>query len=198
MSEPVAHIRRIIEIQAMKGDTYSGRWGFSVDFVPLLTGSGLRPKRTARSARFDLTIDPVDQSERGVPGWCSFQATASDEERARIGCAVAEAAAADFDTVADLSDLCAAFRKRSRMRFTRFGLGNYVQTELAWGLALIACGDDAEGREHLRSFCAAEQLPPDADALQRAMAIARGVAQTTAPGPAPAPRRRWWPGSGVG
>jgi hypothetical protein len=54
-------IRRIFEFQALKGATYSARWGLSLDFVPLWRADGLRWKRTAKTANFDLCIDPIDQ-----------------------------------------------------------------------------------------------------------------------------------------
>jgi hypothetical protein len=53
-------IRSIFEFQALKGANYSARWGLSLDFVPLWRADGLRWKRTAKTANFDLCIDPID------------------------------------------------------------------------------------------------------------------------------------------
>jgi hypothetical protein len=64
-------VRSIFEFQALKGATYSARWGFSLDFVPLWHADGLKWKRTAKTANFDLCIDPIDQY-LGPPDWCSF------------------------------------------------------------------------------------------------------------------------------
>jgi hypothetical protein len=64
-------IRSIFEFQALKGATYSARLGLSLDFVPLWHADGLRWKRTAKTANFDLCIDPIDQYG-GRPDWCSY------------------------------------------------------------------------------------------------------------------------------
>lgn len=55
VSEPIHHVRRIVEFQTMKGAEYSGRWGYSIDFVPALAGKNLlgnerRPKLSSISA----------------------------------------------------------------------------------------------------------------------------------------------------
>jgi hypothetical protein len=55
-------VRSIFEFQALKGATYSARWGFCLDFVPLWHADGLKWKRTAKTANFDLCIDPIDLS----------------------------------------------------------------------------------------------------------------------------------------
>lgn len=65
VSDPCNAIRRIIEFQAVKGLRYSARWGFSIDFVPRLSGVRLSWKRTLKTADFDLTIDPIDIDRRG-------------------------------------------------------------------------------------------------------------------------------------
>src|SRR5258708_10612223 len=49
-------IRRIFEFQALKGATYSARWGFSLDFVPIARKGHLRWKRTPTGAEFYLCI----------------------------------------------------------------------------------------------------------------------------------------------
>jgi len=53
-------ICKIFEFQPLKGLSYSARWGFSLDFVPIKKGGCLRWKRTAKTAQFDLCIDPTD------------------------------------------------------------------------------------------------------------------------------------------
>ncbi len=45
------------------------------------------------------------------------------------------------------------FEERSRLKFRRFGLTNYVQTDLAWGLLHLAIGETDAGAERLARFC---------------------------------------------
>jgi len=152
-----APIRKIFEFQAIKGAQYSARWGFSLDFVPVFRGKRLRWKRTSKSAEFDLCIDPIDQAQR-VPAWCSFVHSpevneARPEDVIWAAKNAAYEAQKDFSRVNSVADLIALFRERASMSFRRFSLENYVQTHIAWGLALIAMGEAAEGEAHVRQFC---------------------------------------------
>jgi hypothetical protein len=175
VSAPIHHVRRIVEFQAIKGAEYSGRWGYSIDFVPVLTGSRVAWKRAPSKAQFDLCIDPIDDLGR-VPDWCSFGLTSSDQHRSKIGNAVANAAVMDFESVASLNDLCTVFQTRSDKTFSRFSLANYTQTDLAWGLALLACGHEAQGRQHIDKFCNDFSIDPEIGIIQKSSAEARSVA----------------------
>jgi hypothetical protein len=148
------YIRNMFEFQAIKGGQYSARWGFSLDFVPCLSGGRLRWKRTVTTARFDLCIDPIDESGR-VPEWCSFSRflEACEGRMAPAAKMATRAAKLDYSRVKSTADVVGIFQQRAAMRFRRFSLKNYVQTDLAWGLALIAVGQAAEGERHLRLFC---------------------------------------------
>ena len=151
-------IRTIFEFQALKGDGFSPRWGFSLDFVPILRNGRLRWKRTSKSAAFDLRIDPIDL-EAGAPDWCSFSRfifphKAYDWSKVtRVVQNSIRAARRDFDRVNSIDDIAAIFCERSTMKFQRFTLENYVQTNIAWGLCLIGLGQWNEGEAHLENYC---------------------------------------------
>jgi hypothetical protein len=167
-------IRTIFEFQALKGATYSARWGFSLDFVPLWRADGFKWKRTAKTANFDLCIDPIDEY-RGPPDWCSCSRPIWPGEAvniARIAVAVKEStrvAKLDLRRVTSISDVVALFQERAAMRFQRFSLENYTQTDLAWGLSLIAIGEAPEGKRHL------ELLRPLFDWSKRPNASSGGI-----------------------
>lgn len=181
VSEPRQHIRTLVHFQAMKGATYSGRWGFSVDFVPVLSGLSnsvrrLASKRTAKAAAFDLCLDPIDSADR-VPKWCSFDWLTPNPKRiAEVGAAVFESAFRDFDRITNLRDLRALFHQRSKMKFIRFSLFNYTQTDLCWGLVCIACGDEHEGMSRIEAFCARFSVDLQSKTLLKAIETARGDA----------------------
>jgi hypothetical protein len=121
-----APIREIFEFQALKGATYSARWGFSLDFVPLVQNGRGSSKRTPRSAAFDLCIDPID--ELGTPPvWCSFVYIPKIKEietaaLLRIASRASEAAQHDFDRIRSISDVVAMFHERSLIPFRCFSL----------------------------------------------------------------------------
>lgn len=175
VSETHNYVHQIFEFQAMKGDQLSARWGWSIGFVPILKGRNLRWKRTASKAEFDLCIDPVDPLGK-VPAWSSFTPVTASQQIICVAGTTFEAAASDMDAVNGLEDLINLFRVRSRMEFRRFSLSNYVQTDLAWGLAYIATGQEQAGQERIDAFCTAFGVPRDAIPLKRAEAEARLIA----------------------
>ncbi len=154
VSEPVDHLRRVFEFQAIKGATYSARWGWSVDFVPVLKGATLSWKRTAAKADFDLCINPIDISG-DVPSWCSFTTSASRAIRSsRCGRFLIDAAFKDWPLVHSRRNLVELFQSSDpEWNFGDLALDNYVQTHLAWGLVLLSLGDGVEGERHIAEFC---------------------------------------------
>jgi hypothetical protein len=172
VSSRKAPIREIFEFQALKGATYSARWGFSLDFVPLVRNGRVRWKRTPRSAEFDLCIDPIDEIGT-VPVWCSFVHIPKVKEAettalTRVAASASTAARRDFDRVQSISDIVAIFRGRTSISFQRFSLENYVQTHLAWGLGLIAVGESEQGEAHLKKFCNQQDLDRELPSIRKA------------------------------
>jgi hypothetical protein len=152
-----APIRRIFEFQALKGATYSARWGFSLDFVPVLQNGRLRWKRTPKSIAFDLHIDPQDELGP-APDWCSLTyipgyTEPGAKQITRVVADATRAARRDFARVDSIADIISIFNERAQRTFGRFSLENYVQTHIAWGLGLVAIGKSAEGEAHIKLFC---------------------------------------------
>jgi hypothetical protein len=183
VSDTNGPIRRIFEFKLLKGATYSARWGFSLDFVPVLRNGRLQQKPTSKSAEFDLCIDPID--ECGVPpDWCSladlgrYDATAI-KDIIRVATDATRAARTDFARVVSVGDLTAAFHRRAQMSFRRFSLENYAQTHLAWGLALLATAKTAEGEAHVTLFCEQHDIDRDDPVLRKAEADASRYAASS-------------------
>jgi hypothetical protein len=176
VSDPTDHIRYLLKFQAMKGMTFSACWGVSVDFVPFFSGGGkLGWKRTVKSAAFDLCLDPVDSSGR-IPGWCSFYSNDRDHHVERAAKAAVKAARLDWSKITALKHVADTFERRSKMQFRRFSLENYVQTDLAWGLVLVALGQADRGQHHLDAFCEQFAVAPDTAILAKAKADAAAIA----------------------
>ena len=151
-------IRRLFEFQALKGASYSARWGFSLDFVPIKRSSRLQWKRTAKTASFDLCIDPIDRAGEVPDPWYVsrfiFPLKSYDWNKfTRTVKNAASVAQPDFSRIKSISDIVAIFNERSAIKFRRFSLENYVQTHLAWGLCLMAIGEVEEGERHLEKYC---------------------------------------------
>jgi hypothetical protein len=151
-------IRRLFEFQALKGASYSARWGFSLDFVPIQRSSRLQWKRTAKTASFDLCIDPIDQAGEVPDSWyvSRFIFPLKSYDWSKFTRTVKNAtlvAQPDFSRIISIGDIVAIFNERSAMKFRRFSLENYIQTHLAWGLCLMAIGEAEEGERHLEKYC---------------------------------------------
>ena len=173
-------IRRVFEFEALKGATYSARWGFSVEFVPMLVGRKISWKKSAHKATFDLCIDPIDELG-SVPHWCSFVKSSSDIQRAKIASESFKRAQVDLNCISSMSDLAQLFRDRSVMTFRRFSLANYVQTDLAWGLVLLACGNEEGAAGHLEKFCDEFGIASDSSIIRKAQQEARTYSTQSSP-----------------
>lgn len=139
-----------------------------MDFVPLLKGNRLVPKRVAKTVTFDLCLDPIDVAE-DVPTWCVLQKQDNKRNVAIVVSASVSAAMADWNKLTSVADVVAAFEMRSAMHFRRFSLQNYAQTELAWGLALMSLGRTEEGQAHLQEFCAQYDIAANDPVLMSAI-----------------------------
>lgn len=173
-------LRRIFEFQALKGLRYSARWGFCVDFVPIKKAGRLRWKRTPKTAAFDLCIDPIDL-EGWAHDWCSlslFIFPSNTYDWTKVTRTVknsVSAALSDFSRVNSIADTVALFRDRSKMKFHRFSLENYVQTHIAWGLCLIALGQQTQGENHLEKYCERFSVDRDDRILREAERVAINI-----------------------
>ncbi|RUV07296.1 hypothetical protein EOA60_27970 [Mesorhizobium sp. M1A.F.Ca.IN.020.06.1.1] len=134
---------------------------------PIFGRGKLTWKGTAKSAAFNLCIDPIDLSG-SIPGWCSFYANDRDYHVERVALAAVKAARLDWSKITALGDFAHIFEQRAKMKFKRFSLENYVQTDLAWGLILIALGRLNEGQHRLDAFCQQFAIAPGSTILANA------------------------------
>jgi hypothetical protein len=84
----------------------------------------------------------------------------------------------DFRRVNAIENIVTVFRERSPMQFRRFSMENYVQTHIAWGLCLIAIGNDAEGETHIRSYCDRFEIDRNDPILRKSEVVARASTET--------------------
>jgi hypothetical protein len=57
----IAPVRRVFEMQLLKGAAMKAVWGFSLDFVPHLSGGRVCWHRSNRTAMFDLYVELEDR-----------------------------------------------------------------------------------------------------------------------------------------
>ncbi|MDQ1129593.1 hypothetical protein QE381_001721 [Microbacterium sp. SORGH_AS 888] len=129
-------------------------------------------KRTAKSADFDLVIDPVDE-EGNVPSWCTLTSATTPRAARTVATEAWRRAQHDFAQVVTPEDLRMLFVRRSEMTFRRFGLDHYMQTDIARGLLEISLGREAEGEARLRRFCERFDVDIEDRILRAAVSDAR-------------------------
>jgi hypothetical protein len=86
----------------------------------------------------------------------------------RVVAAASRKAREDYARAVSVRDIVAFFEERSKVKFLRFLLDHYVQTDIAWGLALIAVGRPEEGETHIAAYCERFGVDPDDPVLSKA------------------------------
>jgi hypothetical protein len=173
-----APVREIFALNVMKGLSRSPSWAFSLDFVPHLCGSSLAWHRTNKSARADLSDDPIDHTgvprpELEIDPWYGVEHVR--ETAARAASTAIPLALAFLDSVRTVEDLPAAFERVKRRPAIRFGFYNYVQQPLAYAMTLALVGREREARgeyhhyvhwldEQLEGYLAARRVRERLDA----------------------------------
>lgn len=167
------HVHFLLDFQRLKGSTISARWGVSLNFVPVLRGNRLSRKLSLEKAQFDLCIDPIDDDDWG---WCSFPEYAPSERISEVAQNALKAATKDWNRLGTIADIIRGFEERSRRSFVRFSPDNYIQTQLAWGLCLIAKGEQTAGEERVNRFCDQFGFSPSTPAIAKAISEAQRIA----------------------
>jgi hypothetical protein len=160
-------IRDIVLVAAMKGIAYCPEWGFSIDFVPHVSGGGrVRWHRTAKSARFDLVYRPIDYAPTPADNraW-GMSPIATREELAddvtRVSRPTLAQALPFLDavrSVADLPVLYAAHRTRPAVGLP---FGGFPQQYLAHAFVLARLGQPG-GETALNEYLEADEVGPEA------------------------------------
>jgi hypothetical protein len=150
-----APIRHLFSLQVLKGLRVSPLWGLSLDYVPHLAGARLAWHRRPKSARYDLTDDPLDVEDiplekLQIDVW---HGPAGVRDSAQTCTRNAVPRAMKFfqraKTIQHVADLFEEIRKRPAIRF---GFYNYLQQPLAYAFTLAKLGREAEARRELRHF----------------------------------------------
>ncbi len=176
-------IREIFSIVAVKGGTYSPRWGISCGYVPILKSGKFKRQDTERTAAADLMIDPIDITGQVDPHTFRFITGADTQVPVKQIAACANhfvpLALADFDRVHDLPAFCRFFQERSALEYRRFQFFMHVHHRLTGGFVEILLGRFDEGKRQLAAFCAEQSVDYDdrilTDCIREAENAARGA-----------------------
>jgi hypothetical protein len=134
-SKPPA--RKLFELQLLKGASLKACWGFSLDFVPHVSGSSIRWHRSDKTARLDVIVDPV-----ALPQSCFLYGPA--RFRAELQVLLPDAVAAaqrDWEIGSTYKGMLQLIREIRDKNTNCFGFRNYTQLPLAFAFLLAKTGD---------------------------------------------------------
>ena len=154
-------IRDLLEIQSLKGGVLSPRWGFSLDYVPHVSGSSIRWHRTAKSAIFDVCFDPIDENgPEARSRYISrlYGATQARKQAKRVQKKTLQEASGFWQRSSTLAELPQVFEFMKARPATRFGFYNYVQHPLAYAFTLARLGEEQQAREELGRYLGMEAV----------------------------------------
>lgn len=147
-------LRDMVQITRTKGGRWSVRWGVDLTYCPAFRHGRLASKVEPHQATGDIIIDPLDSIEANTQ-WSATNLLGRPARR-RIDRFVTGWTSLALRDLAELGDLEAIrnhFAAWNQKPVTRFGLANYIQSYLAWGLAGLATGNPQEGRMLINQFC---------------------------------------------
>jgi hypothetical protein len=148
-------IRELVQINALKGARFCPAWGFSLDYVPHVSGASLRWHRSAKTAILDLCYDPMDYemklNEWSIPSLEGRRIARQEAERQTK--MTLDLALPWFDTVIGDVDLVREFEAKKQRPFVRFGFYNYVQGPLAYAVVLARVGRFKDAEAEMGKYC---------------------------------------------
>jgi len=129
--------RRVFQMSLLKGTGIVAQWGFSLDFVPHVSGRGLRWHRSDRTAKLDVIVDPKRPCQTSYSDGAKWlhhdlktlvpDAVARAEETWRRG--------------ATFAGMLEILREIREQKPNRFNFQNYSQLPLALMFLLARTGD---------------------------------------------------------
>jgi hypothetical protein len=158
-SKPPA--RRLFELQLLKGASLKACWGFSLDFVPHISGRSIRWHRSDKTARLDVIVDPV-----ALPQPCFLYGP--ERLRVELDALLPDAVAAaqrDWGRDSTYEGMLDLIREIREKNTNCFGFRNYTQLPLAFAFLLAKTGNMVLAEQELEAYLAGDWIK-DAEAAK--------------------------------
>ena len=158
-------VRRMFQLQLLKGAAIKACWGFSLDFVPHISAGRVRWHRSSKSARLDVIVDPKDMPQASYLRGHSRL----DSDLERLMPEAIKRAESDWKRGATLAGMLDLVRYLRDSRSNCFGYQMYTQLPLAFAFLSAKVGDKNEADQALTEYIERFELDDDeASKLQRA------------------------------
>jgi hypothetical protein len=150
-----APVRKLFELQLLKGATFKACWGFSLDFVPGISGRTIRWHRSDKAAMLDVIVDP-QESHRAcfLYGPARFRS----DLNALFPSAVA-GAVRDWKRGATYVGMLELILDIRHQRTNCFDYHNYTQLPLAFAFLSARVGNLPVAERELEEYLSGRRLP---------------------------------------
>lgn len=159
VNSEAAPIRRVINLQALKGGTIYPRPYFSLDFVPHESGGRLRWHRTPKTTMCDVCIDPMDFGNDAPRYFLDYYPQPPERHRIeKVLKRVRKKLIRDLGQVRQVSELVAVLDRLKATKPRRFGYHNYIQHPISAAFIYAKLGQEEKAREELEKWHGLEHL----------------------------------------
>lgn len=162
-----APIRRLFEIKLLKGASLKVNWGFSLDFVPHISGGRVRWHRTDKTAMLDVVIDPRDVHDAS---YLHGRAHLTEALHSLLP-EVTHRAQKTWQMGSTFGGMLEIIREIRNKQTNVFAYQNYTQLPLAFAFLLAKTGDLQSAENELSKYSISFQL--DEDESAKLMQLAR-------------------------
>jgi hypothetical protein len=171
VNSSTAPYRKVVRLQAVKGETDTLVWGYSFDFCPTIDNqiSKMRWARTPKSAKEMLFFDPIDHWRTG---WEISALSPSYTNHARFN-KLLKAASTWFERVNSLDIILQEFEDWERRGVKiRFGYHNSLLAPLAHALCLARSGKKEQALVKLSIWTSDNKPEPELSKKLKALLVA--------------------------
>jgi hypothetical protein len=160
-------VRRLFEIKLLKGASMKANWGFSLDFVPHITGGRLQWHRTDRTAILDVVMDPKDLH---TPSHIHGPERLAEGLRSLLPEAI-KRAGESWRRGATFHGMLHLIREIRDQHTNCFEYPNYTQLPLAYAFLLAKTGDLRNAEAELDKYALSHGLEDDEAAKLKKLAV---------------------------
>ena len=160
----------MFQLRLLKGASIKPAWGYSLDFVPHLSGAAVRWHRSDKSAMLDVIVDPGDIQ----PLSCLLGADRLARDLERVLPDAIERACETWDRGSSWPGMLDLVRDIFAQQSNVLNFENYTQMPLTLGLLFAKVGDwvaaNAELEQYVRQHGLSEEVAAKFAALARDLA----------------------------
>ena len=166
-------VRRMFEMSLLKGAGIVAQWGFSLDFVPHISGRGLRWHRSDRTAKLDVIVDPKRACQTSFIHGAKWL---HHDLKGLVPDAIARATETwrRGETFEGMLDILREIREQ---KTNRFGVSNYTQLPLAQMFLLAKTGDLSGALAELDAYRPFLKPPHEAAIKEKLAKLLRNSAE---------------------